>query len=594
MPRTVWGILREQKGMVIQALIFDKGKFGSVADAKKWATQHDFLAAEVEEADDSFKILQKAQARFMDGTFQRIQLTDGVKAVLGKMSEALTMETAPFWVQEMPPAASDAWVKTWNSCWEKYPNLEDSPRMQQASFEADEAVRAMGWVRGPGGWMNDKEPAPAQEAALPDSAFAVVEAGGRDSGGRTTPHELRHLPHHKADGSVDLARIRETWDELQESKMETDLRRRAQAHLQAHAAEAGIRLSDAPAGGGKELDYRINLKEAKYDGKAGEVIAVLIEAGTNYAKKRHYPKATVEKAAPEFVGLKMYVNHPTDREDAERPERDLRTWVATIKESWPENGKAMARIAVHDKWLKELLEDDTARAHVGLSINCRGEFYTGSIDGQQMQIVEKIIVEKGPRMSSVDWVTEPGARGRVVSLLESIARGGDMAKELKDMTLEELREARPDLVKTIESGARVTAPAAEVIEAAAKAGREAAEKRHAELVEADRQKLVAKGVLESQLKGLIKEAGSRKDSMLSEVSQQRVLENLIERTFSDEKAMKSAVESAVVAEAAYVKKIGGARISTGGTGAGGAETLTESIQGMLEDRAGLKEPAKKE
>jgi len=44
---------------------------------------------------------------------------------------------------------------------------------------------------------------------LPDDAFALIEPGGeKDEEGKTVPRTLRHLPHHKPDGSIDLPHLR--------------------------------------------------------------------------------------------------------------------------------------------------------------------------------------------------------------------------------------------------------------------------------------------------------------------------------------------------------------------------------------------------
>jgi hypothetical protein len=44
---------------------------------------------------------------------------------------------------------------------------------------------------------------------LPDSAFAYIEPGGeKDEEGKTVPRTLRHLPHHKPDGSIDVPHLK--------------------------------------------------------------------------------------------------------------------------------------------------------------------------------------------------------------------------------------------------------------------------------------------------------------------------------------------------------------------------------------------------
>ena len=71
---------------------------------------------------------------------------------------------------------------------------------------------------------------------LPDSAFAVIESGGeKDSTGRTTPRALRHLPHHAADGKVDLPHLRNALSRLPQTSLTSSEKSRALGHLQGHA-----------------------------------------------------------------------------------------------------------------------------------------------------------------------------------------------------------------------------------------------------------------------------------------------------------------------------------------------------------------------
>lgn len=83
------------------------------------------------------------------------------------------------------------------------------------------------------------EQSAASQNDLPDSAFAVISAGGeKDADGKTTPRSLRHLPHHKADGSIDLPHLK-TWKNALARVSQTDLsdadRAKAEKHLEAHA-----------------------------------------------------------------------------------------------------------------------------------------------------------------------------------------------------------------------------------------------------------------------------------------------------------------------------------------------------------------------
>lgn len=58
----------------------------------------------------------------------------------------------------------------------------------------------------------------AEDNNLPDSAFLYIEPGGeKDSEGKTTPRSKRHLPYKKADGSIDLPRLRNAISRLGQS-----------------------------------------------------------------------------------------------------------------------------------------------------------------------------------------------------------------------------------------------------------------------------------------------------------------------------------------------------------------------------------------
>lgn len=78
---------------------------------------------------------------------------------------------------------------------------------------------------------------------LPDSAFAVIKPGGKkDDSGRTTPRDLRMLPHHDEGGALNrdhLAAARARVD--QENTDLTDAQRaEAQAHLARHAEQMSM------------------------------------------------------------------------------------------------------------------------------------------------------------------------------------------------------------------------------------------------------------------------------------------------------------------------------------------------------------------
>jgi HK97 family phage prohead protease len=91
----------------------------------------------------------------------------------------------------------------------------------------------------------DEEEKAAWDAAyindLPDSAFAVVLPGGeKDDSGKTTPRNLRKLPHHNADGSLDMPHLRNALARLEQADLPDDAKGTARAHLERHANAEGV------------------------------------------------------------------------------------------------------------------------------------------------------------------------------------------------------------------------------------------------------------------------------------------------------------------------------------------------------------------
>lgn len=89
------------------------------------------------------------------------------------------------------------------------------------------------------------EKASAEVNNLPDAAFAAINPGGeKDAEGKTTPRDLRKLPHHTAavenpndNGTVDIPRLRNALARFDQTDFASDKERRdAKRHLDRHAA----------------------------------------------------------------------------------------------------------------------------------------------------------------------------------------------------------------------------------------------------------------------------------------------------------------------------------------------------------------------
>jgi len=193
-------------------------------------------------------------------------------------------------------------------------------------------------------------------------------------------------------------------------------------------------------------DY-ISLSEATVTGK-GIAQIVVIRPGLNSSKDRYYPAEVLARDAAMFEGVKMYADHPTDDEDKQRPERSIKDWVATLKNvKADESGNIIGEAVIVEPWMQAklaALRDKGMLQEMGISINAVGTASKGEIDGVKTNVIEKIV-----RVRSVDFVTEPGAGG-VVQMYET----GGTENDVDIISLDNFRERRPDLVKTIETGVK--------------------------------------------------------------------------------------------------------------------------------------------
>lgn len=152
---------------------------------------------------------------------------------------------------------------------------------------------------------------------------------------------------------------------------------------------------------------------------------VLIESG--WGSSGFYPESVLRRDGPRVfsAGTPMYLDHPTPREEAERPERSVLDKVGKLVEDARMDGNKLKSVAeIYPHWVPVI---DSIADDVGLSIRAWGPTEFGEREGRQGPIVESIVDRE-----SVDYVTQAGAGGRVGQLIES-ARGHN------DQSLQEAR-----------------------------------------------------------------------------------------------------------------------------------------------------------
>jgi len=131
------------------------------------------------------------------------------------------------------PERARAWVREHIEETVKMDENETIPEIEESYDLIEEAK----WTRA---YIND----------LPDSAFAVIEPGGKkDETGRTVPRSLRHLPYKDASGKVDIPHLRNAWarrKHVQPVNMsKEEFIRKAEAVLRPLLKRYGIEVEEA-------------------------------------------------------------------------------------------------------------------------------------------------------------------------------------------------------------------------------------------------------------------------------------------------------------------------------------------------------------
>lgn len=197
----------------------------------------------------------------------------------------------------------------------------------------------------------------------------------------------------------------------------------------------------------------------------GTIPLKLIAPG--WGSSGYYGPSVLERDGPKafMAGTKMYWNHPTAVEEAERPEGDLNALAAELVGAarWEAQGVAGAGLYADAKvFAPYQAAVDELAPHIGVSIRASGKAAQGEAEGRKGAIIQEITSAR-----SVDFVTEPGAGGRIVALFEAARTGqrtaanqGSAAKDEEgDMMSEELQkqlqEAQARLAQVEQQNARL-------------------------------------------------------------------------------------------------------------------------------------------
>jgi len=159
------------------------------------------------------------------------------------------------------------------------------------------------------------------------------------------------------------------------------------------------------------------------EGKAGRFLIGLINPG--WGSSGHYSAGVLQEAAKDKVfpaGTHMYLDHPTESETWERPERSVRDLAAVLTTDAAWDGEQLVAEAMvfgpHREVLAQMAES------IGVSIRAAAEVTEGGeAEGRRGRIIDRLV-----QAESVDFVTKAGRGGRVLQVLESARAAVDEAR----------------------------------------------------------------------------------------------------------------------------------------------------------------------
>lgn len=67
----------------VQSILVSRARFPSLSGASRWVRSHGYSDDDADVSDDDWRFRQRAPTTFYPGSFRTIELTRGVKAVVG-------------------------------------------------------------------------------------------------------------------------------------------------------------------------------------------------------------------------------------------------------------------------------------------------------------------------------------------------------------------------------------------------------------------------------------------------------------------------------------------------------------------------------
>lgn len=155
--------------------------------------------------------------------------------------------------------------------------------------------------------------------------------------------------------------------------------------------------------------------------KSGRLLIGLITPG--WGSSGYYSQKVLENAADARVfpaGTQMFLDHETESEKFDRPERSVRDLAAVLTEDATWDGRQLVGEAQVFGAYNDMLTDEDFVKAIGVSIRALADSTVGEAEGRKGRIITNLA-----ESLSVDFVTRAGRGGQVLQVLES-ARGDEI------------------------------------------------------------------------------------------------------------------------------------------------------------------------
>jgi len=173
----------------------------------------------------------------------------------------------------------------------------------------------------------------------------------------------------------------------------------------------------------KRIHETRTLSVESMDQSTGRLQLGVISPG--WGSSGYYSPKVLENAATGRVfakGTHCFLDHPSESEEHDRPERSVRDLAAVLAEDAYWDGTQLVAEAQVFKAYRELLTDPDVAQNIGVSIRAFADTTVGEAEGRKGTIITDLT-----EALSVDFVTKAGRGGRVLAVLESARAAVDEA-----------------------------------------------------------------------------------------------------------------------------------------------------------------------